>query len=227
MRRRVGDLEAAVKTAPPRDVAPRPVPADPVAAARQAELTRLRTERESLERQIALRTTEEEQLRRQLAEYRRRVEAAPTRESELTELTRDYDTLRETYRVLLVKKEESQIATNLERRQIGEQFRVVDPARVPERPVSPNRPLILVGGLALGLALGVGLVVLIELLDRTFRTQADVMQALQLPVLALVPAVQTAAVARRARIRRRMLSAVVVVLLVVVAGGAIYWTLRS
>ena len=71
--------------------------------------------------------------------YQARVESTPTRESELIELTRDYDTLQKTYTSLLGKKEDSKIAANLERRQIGEQFKILDPARMPERPFSPDR----------------------------------------------------------------------------------------
>ena len=57
----------------------------------------------------------------------------------MTELTRDYTTLQGITLSLLGKKEDSKIATNLERRQIGEQFRLLDPARLPEKPFSPNR----------------------------------------------------------------------------------------
>ena len=48
--------------------------------------------------------------------------------------------MQQTYRSLLQKKEESQISANLEKRQIGEQFKILDPARMPERPASPDRP---------------------------------------------------------------------------------------
>ena len=61
-----------------------------------------------------------------LASYDVRLEAAPKLESELTELMRDYDTLQGQYRTLLQKSEESKIAVNLERRQIGEQFKIID-----------------------------------------------------------------------------------------------------
>ena len=69
-----------------------------------------------------------------------KVEAAPTRETEMVGLTRDYETLQRQYRSLLEKYEESKIAANLERRQIGEQFRILDPARVPERPYRHRAP---------------------------------------------------------------------------------------
>ncbi len=43
------------------------------------------------------------------------------------------------YTNLLMKSQEAQVAANVERRQIGEQFKVIDPARVPERPYHPDR----------------------------------------------------------------------------------------
>ena len=91
------------------------------------------------------------------AGYDARIAAVPARESELASLTRDYDTLQKVYADLLSKREQSKVAANLERRQIGEQFTVLDPARLPEKPFSPNRPLVLLIGLIAGLVLGGGL----------------------------------------------------------------------
>ncbi len=72
--------------------------------------------------------------------------------------------------------------------QIGEQFRTLDPARLPERPISPNRPLINLIGAFAGLALGVGLVALLEYRDNSFRTDDEVVSVLALPVVAVIPA---------------------------------------
>jgi uncharacterized protein involved in exopolysaccharide biosynthesis len=68
-----------------------------------------------------------------------RVQAAPGLESQLTELMRDYNTLQEGYTSLLKRSEDAKIAVRMEQRQIGEQFRILDGARLPERPVSPDR----------------------------------------------------------------------------------------
>ena len=73
----------------------------------------------------------EETRLRLIADYQQKVEAVPKRESELVELTRDYDILKKTYDSLLTKREDSKLAANLERRQIGEQFRILDPASLP------------------------------------------------------------------------------------------------
>ena len=152
--RRVAELSAKVEAERAnRPSAPPPV-TNAADAARRNQITQLTAERENLDGQIAAKAAEDERLRAFIASYQSRIEAVPTRESELTEITRDYDTVQTTYRSLLAKKEESQIATNLENRQIGEQFRVVDSARQPERPISPNRVLIKVSGALAGLAMG-------------------------------------------------------------------------
>jgi len=155
--------------------------------------------------------------------YQGRIEATPVREAELTALMRDYETLQQTYRSLLAKKEESQISANLEKRQIGEQFKIVDPARVPERPVSPNRPQLYMLAVLGALAIGIGLASAAEYFDRTLRTEADVRAALNLIVLATVPSIpDTAASAPHLR-RRLTIGAGVTMVLAV--GATVAWRL--
>jgi capsular polysaccharide biosynthesis protein len=169
--------------------------------------------------QILSKQREEQQLKATIGQYQARVEAAPARESELVALTRDYDTLRERYTSLLSKREDAKIAANLERRQIGEQFKVIDAARLPERPESPNRPRLYLMGLLAGIAVGAGLAALLEYRDTSLRTDEDVLATLSLPVLALVPYVTSSAERQRVRKRRLLLSAgaVAAVLLLAVA----------
>ncbi len=143
-----------------------------------------------------------------IEQYQRQLAAVPTRESELIELTRDHETLLSLYTSLLAKKENASMAMNMERRQIGEQFRIVDPPRLAERPFSPNRPQLLSLGLVAGLAIGMALLVLLEYRDKSLRTEADVVTVLALPVLAMVPSLTTAAErSMRERQRRRTFSA--------------------
>jgi len=66
----------------------------------------------------------------------------------------DYEMLTATYKDLFAKREQARVAANLERRQIGEQFRLLDPARLPERPISPNRTNITLLGAVAGFCLG-------------------------------------------------------------------------
>jgi polysaccharide chain length determinant protein (PEP-CTERM system associated) len=180
----------------------------------------LREERATVLRQIVQKDAQLASVRAQIGSYQGRVDAAPTRESEMTELMRDYETLRKVYTDMLAKREESKVAANLERRQIGEQFKILDPASRPERPFSPNRQLIAAAGLAGGIGLGLAIVLLLELRDRTFRSDSDIAQALSLPVLAMIPRMPNAA-ERLWRRKQIMLVASAAVALLVVAAVAL------
>lgn len=165
--------------------------------ARAERVAQLESEIAALTTRIDERAAEERRLRGTLDSYQGRVEAAPLRESELAQLTRDYDALDRAYTSLLARKEEAQVSANLERRQMGDQFKVLDPARLPERPVSPDRPLYVALGSFAGLVVGLTLAVFLELRDTSLRNEADVVAALTLPVLARIPELS-----RRTRRRR-------------------------
>jgi capsular polysaccharide biosynthesis protein len=72
------------------------------------------------------------------------------------------------------------------------EFRILDPANLPEGPSFPNRMYFLLGGLAVGLVLGLGIMALSELRDKTLRNEEDVEFFLQLPTLANIPSVENA-----------------------------------
>lgn len=183
------------------EAAQAPVAADeivtPAERLRRTRLVAATKELENVESDIAARTADEKRLREVLGDYQKRIEATPTRESELIELTRDYGTLQGLYQGLLSKKQESQISANLERRQIGEQFRILDPARLPARPFTPNRPRFYQMGILGGLACGLAFAGLLEYLDKTMRSEDDVRVALNFPVLATIPLIDFQSRSRR------------------------------
>jgi polysaccharide chain length determinant protein (PEP-CTERM system associated) len=170
---------------------------------RQKRINDLEAEIEVIDHQLSVSRDEEGRLRATLADYQRKVEAVPGRESELVELTRDYEVLKGTYDSLLTKWEDSKLAANLERRQIGEQFRILDPASLPERPSNQARRLALIFSAAgIGLALGLAIAMLLEFNDSSLHREDDVTQSLSLPVLALVPAMAKDRDKRRKRRRQ-------------------------
>ena len=91
------------------------------------------------------------------------------------------------YRSLLDKKLNARIAENLEKRQKGEQFRILDPANLPRTPEKPNRRRIMLVGLVLGCGLGFGIAFMTEQLNLTYRSAEDVESVLGLHVLAAIP----------------------------------------
>jgi len=225
-RRAVEDLRARVEAKKlDTNLAARPTGAvammDP---AKRRKLVEARAQLEDLDRQIQAKMADESRLHGLVGMYQARIEATPVRESELAALTRDYETLQATYRNLLQKKEESQISANLERRQIGEQFKIIDPARMPEKPASPDRPRLYLIALLVAIAAGLGAGALAEFFDKTLRTEADVRAALNLIVLATVPMMPDATPPRWRFRRGAAIGAAAATVLVVCATAA--WFLR-
>jgi capsular polysaccharide biosynthesis protein len=107
-------------------------------------------------------------------------------EEEYKSITRDNQTAQAFYDDLLNKLNQSKMATDLERRQQGEQFRVMDEPNLPESPYSPKRSAFVFGGLVLGLALGLSLVALLEYLDTAIRSERDIWAFTKLPTLGVI-----------------------------------------
>jgi len=152
----------------------------------RAELAVMEETRD-LELEVANLKSELTKIKEQIKEYQRRVEETPKREQELYSLKRDYENLQELYNSILNRKLEAEIAVSMEKKQKGEQFRVVDPAKIPSRPVKPDARKITMIVLALGLALGGGLAYLMEMLDTTYKTPEEVEKDMDLPVLVSIP----------------------------------------
>jgi len=186
---------------------------------------RTAAERDTLSRRIVGKERQVQELRLEMNRYQARLDAAPTRESELIELTRDYDTLRTLYTNLLVKSEESRVAVKLEEGQVGEQFRVLSAARLPWRPFSPDRPTLAGVGLLAGLAAGLGLAALLEYRDNSMRTDEDVLKALGVRVVAAIPVMNSDAQRRRLRWRSLGFAATGTVLMI--GASALAWNLLS
>src|SRR5207249_9678117 len=167
------------------------IPTSPIGVGRRGHVAELRAELDQLDRQLAFKEAEETRLRSLADSYQQRVDKVPARESELAELTRDYSTLQTMYTTLLSKQEESKIAANLERRQIGTRFKLLDPARMAEAPFSPNRRRIILIGMTGGLVLGLCLIALLEYRDLGFKSDSELVTVMALPVLAVVPWMQS------------------------------------
>ena len=160
---------------------------------------------------------EEIQLRSQMKRYQTRVENTPKLEQELMSLKRDYDNIRETYSSLLSRKLEAELAVNMEKKQKGEQFRILDPAKPPERPFKPDIKRIFLMSIGLGLALGFGLAYFRETLDTSFRGPNEVENILQIPVLASIPLTYNAVELRKKK-RKKIISILSLVFAILILG---------
>lgn len=161
-------------------------------AADQPALAEVESRLKALEVEIANSNQQAEKLRKQIDDVRSRLSLTPVREQQLAEVTRNYQNSHEYYQSLLQKELESELATNLEKRQEGEQFRIIDPPSLPDRPFKPNRPFILFGAWICGLCLGIGAASLREFVDNSFKGEREVAEQTRLPVLARIPVFLTA-----------------------------------
>jgi polysaccharide chain length determinant protein (PEP-CTERM system associated) len=149
-------------------------------------IQQLKAQLHQAELSVTQKQEEQAHLQEQLKTLQGRLQLSPKIQQEFKSLTRDYQTALEFYNDLLKKRNESQMATELEHRQQGEQFRVLDAPSYPERPSFPNRPLFGFGGLGAGLVVGLGLVQLAEWRDKAMRSKQDVEIYLRLPILAQI-----------------------------------------
>lgn len=151
------------------------------------EIQQLRVQIHQSEATIAQATREQKNLQNEIKTVQGRIALSPAVEEQYKKLTRDYDTAQKFYDDLLADKSKSEMQTAMERDQEGEQMRLQIPADLPDSPSFPNRLMFAGGGLGTGLVLGIGLTLLLELRDKSLRTEDDVLAVLQLPVLSQVP----------------------------------------
>ena len=171
---------------------------------RRKQLQALKSDLENVKASLADRQAQERILRGQVGGYQARVDRSPIREAELAALERDLESYRRAYNELVGNQIKSDLAVDLQTKQIGEQFSLLETPRAPERPTSPNRLLINIFGLLGGLAVGLGLAALFEYRDRSFKTDTELASVLSLPVLAVVPLMESEA-ERRAAFRKRLI----------------------
>jgi len=140
-------------------------------------------------------------------DYTRRIETAPRVEEGYRALVVERNNLQAKYDELTRKAMDARVAHGLEKEQLAERFSIIDAARLPEKPSSPNIPAILLIGLVLGMGSGVGAAALKESTDDAVRTPEALARATSFPVLAGIPEIVTGEDIARRKKRRELLLA--------------------
>ena len=187
LRRKMADLRA--------EIARNPAPGSSAAGAPAAGQTRnaeslgvmqMQNQLRSLDIAIDQKKRQQAQLQGSLSTYQDRISSSPLVQEQYKELTRDYQTALNFYNTLLAEMNRARMATNLELRQEGEQFIIMDQPNVPDTPTFPNPIMFTVGGLMAGLLVGVGIIAILEYKDTALSTERDIWEFTKLPTLAVI-----------------------------------------
>jgi len=188
------------------------------------EIQRLQIQLKEIDVNIKQLREEQTAIPAQIAKYQRWIEAAPVREAEWNALTRDYTELRRHYDQLVAQNLQAQSAENLERNQKGSKFKIVDSARLPVKPFSPNFLKILLIALAAGLALGVGPIFVLDFIDTSFKDVGELEEYIGVSVICAIPFIEKEAEIRKENFKSRVSVAVVSVYgTILVAAIVIMW----
>jgi polysaccharide chain length determinant protein (PEP-CTERM system associated) len=168
------------------------VPAEPakkdtaVSSSDSPQLRQLKLQLRGEQQSLAAAKQEQARIEQQVRSYEAKIESSPLIEEEYKQITRDHETALQFYNTLLAKMNESSMATALEHRQQGEQFRVMDAPNLPDAPTFPNHLKFGGAGLAAGLIFGLLLAALLEYRDTSVRNERDIWAFTKLPTLAVV-----------------------------------------
>jgi protein tyrosine kinase modulator len=177
----VAAQEAALKQQPaPEREAAKEKPDNPAYITLQAQLEGIKTQYQSL-------TAQHERLKAKLAEYEKRLQESPEVERNYAMLNRDYQSSSMRYQEIKKKQNEAQIGQELEKERKGERFSLIDPPQLPEQPVKPKRPVIIILGLVLSMAGGFGFAAVGEGMDNSVRGARAVTNLLEAPPLSVIP----------------------------------------
>lgn len=131
-----------------------------------------------------------------IANREQELKEVPEAQKELAILMQERDSYRSIYNDLLARMGQSEVSTQMEVANKASTFRVVDPAVLPQAPISPDMFRMLLLALAGGFGCGLGLIFLLENMDSRLRDVA-VLEDLGVDILAVVPNISDPAVLKR------------------------------
>ena len=203
------------------------VPVNPVRAREVAEMESQITR---LQGAIRAKEIEADRYQREIGDAERRskeiqgrIEMGPVGATQLEQLMRDYEITKKGYDDLKMRLAQSQVASDLEERKQGETLEVLDLPSLPEQPMAPNRPVIVLTGVVIGLLLGLAMVTMRELKDNSLKSLKDIRAYTQFNVLGSIPLIENDLVVRRQRRLSVLGWSSACLLAVLVMAGSIYY----
>lgn len=226
--RKLAIREPGAASAAPAPV--RTATAVPVNPVRAREVAEMESQITRLQGAIRAKEIEADRYQREIGDAERRskeiqgrIEMGPVGATQLEQLMRDYEITKKGYDDLKMRLAQSQVASDLEERKQGETLEVLDLPSLPEQPMAPNRPVIVIAGVVIGLLLGLAMVTMRELKDNSLKSLKDIRAYTQFNVLGSIPLIENDLVVRRQRRLSVLGWSSACLLAVLVMAGSIYY----
>ena len=226
--RKLAIREPGAASASPAPV--RTATAVPVNPVRAREVAEMESQITRLQGAIRAKEIEADRYQREIGDAERRskeiqgrIEMGPVGATQLEQLMRDYEITKKGYDDLKMRLAQSQVASDLEERKQGETLEVLDLPSLPEQPMAPNRPVIVIAGVVIGLLLGLAMVTMRELKDNSLKSLKDIRAYTQFNVLGSIPLIENDLVVRRQRRLSVLGWSSACLLAVLVMAGSIYY----
>ena len=216
----VAAMEETLKHRPatPEKEVAKEKPENPAYITLQAQLEGIKSQAQAL-------VTQRGALKAKLGDYEKRVQQTPEVERKYLTLRRDYENSVKRYQEIKAKQMEAEVGQELEKERKGERFTLIDPPQLPEEPVKPNRPAIIILGFLLSMASGLGYAAVAESADSSVRGARGVMAVLESPPLSVIPYMPNSEdTARAVKNRRIVIAAVAGSFVLIVLLAHFLWT---
>jgi uncharacterized protein involved in exopolysaccharide biosynthesis len=191
----VKQLEAEQQNNPTASTGPRRTTAN----AASADSSSFAVQLKEIELNLKTLREESEKILVQTKTYQGWIDTTPIREAEWVALTRDYNELRKYYDALLAQSLTAAAAESIEMRQKGSQFKLVDSAYLPEKPMQGNFLKIIMIAIGAGLAGGFGIALGLDIMDTSFKTIQELESFLKIPVTCALPLIVLEAERKQAK----------------------------
>ncbi len=202
---------------------------DPAELIRRQNLARAEAALAALKRQHAKATKELELVEEQMARYEAEKGQVFEKRDEFLRRQNELESARSELKNELKRHNELEQAINADENELGVIFNTLENAQVSAKPTSPKLSRLFTMSLGFGMAIGLAFVLLLELLDRTFRTPTQVANTLELPVLQSIGEIVVPAMRRRRMAKQLVMHAIAAGLigLLVFTSGLVYMSLEQ
>ena len=149
----------------------------------------IQTQIEEVDAELRSQMESKERISSQLGTYKSHLNNAPIVETRYNELARTLENTKKSYNELTSKLMDARVSQAIEQKDRGTKFTLTDPAYLPNKSYKPNRLAIVALGFIAALGTGLGLAAAKEFTDNSIKSEKELSEVINIPVLSTIPMV--------------------------------------